>query len=234
MKRPPLDGVALPGILFAPTSGCLKRLANHHLTFRKREACSEVYYQTNPEAGSPLMGKIEDNVSFDFIIQSKGGDFSKRHLSAITTEKGPHLYFDNLDAQGNIQSVQFTQMTIDAHATEKDTARFHDPIFYESIDPQGQSASVLVKNRFDGSLLKSFEVQPVSGGGRALVQIDLSDLSSGLYSLSHSGSASSERNIYVDKEVARVKPLGLIQIHLDRPQNEISEEGVEFNIYFQV
>ncbi|NIQ01950.1 MAG: hypothetical protein GWM98_17390, partial [Nitrospinaceae bacterium] len=58
----------LPGVRFKPTAECRKRLGNHQLVLRQRETGAEVYYQLNPNAEDPVMGKIEKRVSFDFVI----------------------------------------------------------------------------------------------------------------------------------------------------------------------
>ena len=94
----------LSALSFVPTSTTARRLADHRLVFRSRNAGFQLYAQHNVDAGDVLLAPVPDGTTFHFAIRLLDGGFLVRYHPELT-DAGPCLYLANLTPTGIVRAT---------------------------------------------------------------------------------------------------------------------------------
>ena len=117
----------LTAISFAPTRACWAKLADHQMVFRPRPGGFQVFFQTNPEAADPLMGRIAARTRFTFAMTLSLRDLFARYQPDLNLDTGAQLYLDNLTPGGNIQAKN--TLSVGTTVQQGDAARLCPPMW---------------------------------------------------------------------------------------------------------
>ena len=230
------DGEALPGFAFTPTSRTRRRLADHQLVFRSREAGFEVYYRLNPQAGDPLLGRITQRVRFTFLFTQRDAGFFTRYEPMLTPATGPQLYLDNLTASGTIQPAATVTLTADAVVQPADAVKIHPRKFLAATDIAGPPPPTrfTVRDKFaPDTVVLQAPIAVTPGARRAATTIDLSARPPGVYTLETDAPGAAPRTIYADDDVAGTPALGVVDVHWQTPQDTAPAGGAAYVIRFR-
>lgn len=224
---------ALTGFSLAPTRACARALGDHRLVFRPRANGFRLFYEINPLASDPLMGRIRDRTRFSFALRLFDRSFFDAYEPDLTDDTGPQLYLDNLTPSGNIQAKD--TLTTGTFVRTDDAARVRPPVFHERIDTSGAGAptELRVKDRFDPAVTVLTASVDDSSGDRALTRIDLRARPPGVYSIGTDAAGATARTIYVDQELARTRALGVVDLYWETAQDTAPEDGVPYFIRFR-
>lgn len=218
-------------LALVPTRACRDKLADHHLVFRPYQGGMRLFYQTNPEAADPLLGRVTGRTRFSFaLVQS--GNLLEHYRPDLTAEAGPQLHLHNLTPTGKIQTKN--TLTIGTSVQETDAIKICAPVFVVPVDMSGAPTKVRVHERFDAdTILASFDIAAAPGSARALTRIDLSALPAGPYLLDTDAVGSVARAIYVDHELAARPALGVVDLYQQAAQDSVPADGLSYFIRFQ-
>ncbi len=221
----------LAPVKLTPTAQCRNQLANHRLVYREREGGFDVYYQLNPGAAEPVLGKIEKKTQFGFMMTLSDRGFFKQYEPGLTDE--PHFCFDNLDKNAVIQYKDGACLSVGPLVTASDATKIHGSVFHEPVDLSNGSSKLIVKDRFKDEIVAEFKIDSGTGPGLVLVRVDLSDHGRGGYILATDSAGAVEKSIYIDDNLVQANPQGIVNIFIDKAQDEMPESGVEFVINFK-
>jgi hypothetical protein len=226
----------LPGFAAASTPRTQTLLQNHRLIFKAREAGFELYYQMNPLAADPLLGRITGRERFSFGLFQSDPGFFNRYEPELTQNSGPQLYLDNLTASGQIQAPTRAALSAGNVVQRDDAMKLYPAVFLASVDLSSRSppTKFTVRDKFDAT--RVVLETPINGGGggnQAAVKIDLSDQPAGPYMLETDAPGSSPRTIYVDNDLARARVLGVIDIYWETAQDTAPADGLAYEIRFR-
>jgi hypothetical protein len=226
----------LSGLTFAPTSHCARRLRDHQMVFRARETGFAVYFAANPQARDPLLGAITDRSRFSFTLHLKDSTFFTRHAPNPATMPAPHMYFDNLEASGAIQTAGQHALSEGAFVDLNDTAHLHPHVFTVQSDLSEGSPPTryIIQDRFaPAGTVK--EVAIGTGGGGALVatRIDLTALASGPYLIESDAAGATPQTIYIDDDLAAQGALGIVDIYWETRQDTVPAGGLDYTLIFK-
>jgi hypothetical protein len=222
----------LSGLALLPTGACEDNLADHQLVFRPREGGAQIFYQTNPAAAEPLLGRIDGRTRFSFALVQSGQNLLERYLPDLTADTGPQLHLHNLTPSGNIQTKN--TLSIGTSVQRADAIRIYPPIFVVPVDLSGGPTVVRIHDRFNaGTILRQVPIAAAAGSSRALTKIDLSDLPSGPYLLDTEAAGSVARAIYVDRKLGARPALGVVELYQEASQDTVLADGASYFIRFQ-
>ena len=222
----------LTAISFAATQACRARLADHQMVFRPRPAGFQVFFQTNPEAADPLMGRIGTRTRFTFAMTLSQRDLLARYLPDLDPHTGAQLYLDNLTPSGNIQTKD--TLSVGTTVQQGDAARICPPVFAVPVDLADPPSVLRIRPKFEpASPPREITVDAPSDSGRALTRVDLSDLPPGPYALTDDDDADSARTIYIDGELAGRSVFGVVDLHRQTAQDDnVPDGGLAYFIRF--
>ena len=224
-------GKTLPGFSFTPTESTRKRMADHHLLFRRREYGFDVYYQSNPLVAAPLLGPIRSRMQFVFYFNLSEGDFFSRYKPKLTPETGAQFYLDNLTSSGNIQLKSTLSNWISVQTS--DAAQLFSPVFTALVPFSGGAPTKFVlRDKFDPTKVIC-DVPAQVAGGQATAKIDLSKSPPGPYTLETDVGGAKKQTIYVDTELASADSHGLVALSWETPQDSISANGQTYQVKFE-
>ncbi len=226
------DGARLRGFTVTPTEACRRALADHQLVERNRESGVQVFYRTNPQAADPLLGRISARTRFTFALTNSAADLFAVYEPDLGPETGPQLYFDNLDAGGAIDSA--TTLTANGVVATDDAAKIHATVFQVRTDMSGADppTELRINDKFDGSLVK--QVSLVAGGGdEVITQVDLSAFAPGVYTLETDAPGATSKTIFIDDTLARLAPLGVVDLYWETAQDTAPADGDSYVIRFR-
>ena len=221
----------LSGIALVPTQACKDKLADHHLVFRPSDGGLRIFFQKNPEAADPLLGRIDERTRFSFaLVPSR--NLLDDYKPDLTPDTGRQLYLHNLTPSGQIQTKN--TLTVGTLVAEADAIRICEPIFTVPVDMTGGPTKIRIHDRFDPpTIIREIPVAPEGGGGRALTKVDLSDLPSGPYLMDTDAAGAVARAIYVDRELAARPALGLVDLYQEDAQDSVAPGGLNYLIRFK-
>ncbi len=223
----------LEAIKFSPTFECLENLRNHHLVSRKRESGIEIYYQLNPESEEPVLGAIESQTRFGFVLEVQGDQFPLKYKSALSPEIGKHYFFDNIKGNGTIEIKKETSITEGNVMGKTDAIQIHGSVFHEWVEMKNNPKKLIIKERFKDTIIKEIPIQAKSSVQRTSVKVDLSSLEKGEYRITTDATGGKTKNIYIDDDLATASLQGLVNIYLNEPQDKVPNEGAQFIINFK-
>jgi hypothetical protein len=225
-----LSNARLTAISFAATRACSARLADHQMVFRPRPGGFQVFFQTNPEAADPLMGRITARTRFSFAMTLSQRDLFARYQPDLNLNTGAQLYLDNLTPGGNIQAKN--TLSVGTTVQQADAARVCPPMFALPVDLADPPAILRIRPMFPpGSPPREIAVDVPPGTGRALTRVDLSDLPVGPYALTADDEPEAS-TIYVDDELAARGALGVVDLYLEAAQDTVPDGGLAYFIRF--
>ncbi|MFV1980220.1 MAG: hypothetical protein ACC655_03630 [Rhodothermia bacterium] len=226
------SGDPITGLSFTPSPECRDVLADHHLVFRARDSGFQVYYETNPAAADPVLGKISSRVRLSFLISAIPADMFDRFEPQLTPDTGPQLYLDNLTPAGNIQGK--TTLSGSTFVQTQDATRVYPDVFSAIADlSTPPRATEFRVNEYFGGLASVVTVPIPSGGTVASAKIDLSEEDPGPYVLATDSAAIPDRNIYVDSQIAETTSSGVVDLYWDSSQSTAPAGGVSYTIRFR-
>ncbi len=230
-------GPLLSGFSFEPTPATCRRLADHQLVFRAREAGFEVFYRANPLVTPALLGRITGPVRFTFAMCQSDLHFLERYEPDLTPTTGPQLYLDNLTVTGDIQPNTTDTLSVGAVVQAADAVRIYPPVFQVTTDTSGPQAPTkfIVRKKFNPGPTALVEAPiDASGGARqGFAKIDLSRQPPDLYTLETNAANATVATICVDQELAGSRALGLVDIHWQSAQDTAPTGGVSYIIRFR-
>ncbi len=197
---------------------------------RPRPAGIQLFYRINPAAVDPLLGPIGNRLRFSFSLKQLLPDVFTRYEPDLTSETGPQLYLDNLTPAGNLQSKD--TLTTGTVLQADDAAQILPPIFPARADLNvaAPPSQFRVLDRFDATTtVDAFPIDP-SATGLASTKVDLSAEEPGPYTLSTDVGSPPPRTIYIDRDLARVRRLGVIDIHWETRQDSVPAGGLTYFI----
>lgn len=230
------SGDLLPGLDIVPTSACNRRMHDHQLIFRPRQAGFAVYFASNPRAIDPLIGAITHRSRFGFALQLADTGFFSRYAPDPAAMPAPQLYFDNLTASGGIQPVGQQPLSEGAVVDQSDAARIHPHVFLAHSDLAGATPPTryLINDKFDPAVTVK-EVAIKAGGGIALAstRIDLADQSGGPYLITTDAAGALPQTIYLDEALAAQGCLGIVDIYWEARQDAVPAGGLHYTLTFK-
>lgn len=227
-------GNILTHLSIRPMATCQQLLADRHMVFKARENGGQVYYQKNPLADEPLLGRITERIQLSFTLSVKRTDFFDIYTPDLTTDTGPHLYFDNLTVSGNIQTKD--PLTVGSFVQAEDAIRIRPSVFVETVDVSGETppTSVVIKRIFDPMVaVPDVPIPSSTGTSQAATKIDLTSFPSGVYTVNTNLPEAKTRRLYIDDEIAKQRMVGIIDIFWEDSQETAPAEGVPYVIRFE-
>jgi len=228
------SGKTLTDMSVRPTATCQQLLTDRHMVFKARESGGQVFYQRNPLANEPLLGRITERIQFSFILSLKRTDFFDLYQPDFTTETGLHLYFDNLTVSGNVQTKD--PLTIGSLVQASDAIHICPSVFVETVDVSGETppTSIVIKRIFDPPIaVPDVPIPSSTGTPQALTKIDLTSFPSGVYTVTTNQPEAKTRRFYIDDEIAKQPVVGIIDIFWEDSQETAPAEGVPYVIRFE-
>lgn len=227
-------GESLNSFSFLPTHLCTTKMDNHHLVYRQRSGGLDVYYQSNPQVEEAVLGIINTSTGFDFSFFQYDVSFTKNYLPDITVQDHPQFQFDNLSTVGDVEIAESTTLSHGEFVAEEDATKIFNEIFYEHVDISDGSSKVIIRDRFDANeTIAEFPIESPAVNGISQIKIDMSEQNIGNYILTTDGTDTEEKKIYIDQDLVRQSPYGIVNIYVDKPQDEMPENGAEFIIGFK-
>jgi hypothetical protein len=227
-------GKILTDLVLQPTAACRQLLANRHMIFKARENGGQVFFQKNPLADDPLLGRISERIQFSFILSLKRTDFFELYKPDLSIETGPHLYFDNLTISGNIQAKD--SLTIGNAVQASDAIRITPSVFVERIDVSDDPPPtfMVVQRIFDPpTIVPDVPIPSSTGTNQVQTKINLTSFPSGVYSVTTNQPDAKINKYYIDDEIASQRAIGVVDIFWEDSQDTAPEGGVPYVIRFE-
>jgi hypothetical protein len=223
---------ALDGFAIVPTRACRRALAEHRLVFRAAGGSCRVLYASNPLAADSLLAPITGRVRFTFALRPPDPAFLERYHPTLTPDRGRQLYLDNLTASGNMQSK--STLSVQPTVGVQDAVTIRGPVFQVAVDldVSPRPTHVRVLDRFDGSEVVSVPVPDGSSATPTIVRLELGPRARGAFALDIQPGGSAQ-TLYVDNELARLGPVGVIDVHWRSRQDTVPDDGVQYAVRFR-
>ena len=167
---------SIAALVFTPTAGTARRLADHKLVFRPRVNGFQLYSQTNVVAGGVRLAPITTRTAFHFGITLNEPDFLDRYHPDLDSATGPCLYLCNVDEDGTVRPSG--SVSGDSTVEQGDAARIVGRRLIARADllRSPKPSSLRVTDRHDPSrTVTTVPVNAVAGADSANVTIDLTD-----------------------------------------------------------
>jgi len=228
------SGKVITDMVFQPTARCHRLLADRHMVFKARENGGQVFYQKNPLADEPLLGRITERTQFTFTLSLTRSDFFALYHPDLSKETGPHLYFDNLTKSGTIQSKD--PLTVGNVVQASDAIQIRSSVFFEGVDVSGNSPPTLltIERKFDPpTVVPNVPIQFSTETNQVLTKIDLTPFPYGLYTVTTNKSNATPKALYIDNDIAKQRVVGIVDIFWEDSQETAPADGVPYVIRFE-
>lgn len=232
------EGSALPleSLSFAPTGATVKKLADHKMIIKPRMAGFDLFYSKNPLASPPLLGAITGPVHFTFAMLLSRLDLLEKYEPDLTPASGAQLYLDNLNSAGNILAGNPVVLSSGAVAAVGDGARVTLPVFSATtaLAAPLPTKFQVFKKFAPATLVQETPIVPVAGAAQASATINLANSPPGPYLLKTDAAGAPSQTIYVDEEVAGMRPFGVFDLHWNSAQDGVPPGGLSFVLRFRL
>ena len=222
----------LAALAVEPTSATRHTLSNHRLHFRRETGGFRLFAEHDLTAGGAPLVPISTALPLLFAIRSADPDFLSRFTPASADKAGPNLFLSNRNAAGE---PQVGSLSRGATVAGEDVGRIvpRRSRARLALDPTNRADRVEVRAHFGGGQVGD----PIPVGGppdssSAEVTVDVGSSDKLAFTLTPKP-AGTKQLLVADDELARLAPLGAIELVLKPFPGPTPAEGRAFTATFK-